>query len=212
MWTQVSRPTVLAGMVLLLAALVLIFLPVIKTGIGEISPDLIESKIKSIEIEKTTSATVAAEPALAPPVSTNVSVSQPASLSAVTATVATAEELLLAKSSVSMTVSSPVPASASKFASAGASSPTFVVTASPPPATDVVVFTAKTESWVEATDAKGQVVLRRVLATGEVAGASGLLPLKVVVGRANATQVEIRGKAFDVNAIAKDNVARFEVK
>ena len=59
---------------------------------------------------------------------------------------------------------------------------------------------------------KGQVVLRRTLAAGEVVGASGALPLKVIVGRANATQVEIRGKVFDVNAVAKDNVARFEVK
>ena len=55
-------------------------------------------------------------------------------------------------------------------------------------------------------------VLRRTLAAGDVVGASGVLPLKVIVGRANAIQVEIRGKLFDVNAVAKDNVARFEVK
>ena len=64
----------------------------------------------------------------------------------------------------------------------------------------------------EATDAKGQVVLHRILNAGEVASASGALPLKVVVGRANNTQVQIRGNAFDLNPVAKDNVARFEVK
>ena len=119
---------------------------------------------------------------------------------------------MAAKGSVTMTVSSPPSVSLSKALGAATSSPTFVVTANAPLASDVVVFTAKTESWVEATDAKGQVVLRRTLAAGEVVGASGALPLKVVVGRANATQVQIRGKVFDVTAVAKDNVARFEVK
>lgn len=211
-WTQVSRPAVLAGMVLLLAALVLIFLPAIKTGIAEIRPELTESKIKSVGIEKAMPVSGIAEVIVAPSVSSDVGVSRSESLATITATKALSGAPLAAKSSVPVTVSSPVAGSASKVVSAGAASPTFVVTANPPLATDVVVFTAKTESWVEASDAKGQVVLRRVLATGEVAGASGVLPLKVVVGRANAIQVEIRGKAFDLNAIAKDNVARFEVK
>ncbi|NQW93104.1 MAG: DUF4115 domain-containing protein [Polaromonas sp.] len=211
-WTQVSRPAVLAGMVLLLAALVLIFLPAIKTGIAEIRPELTESKIKSVGIEKAMPVSGIAEVIVAPSVSSDVGVSRSESLATITATEALSGAPLAAKSSVPVTVSSPVAGSASKVVSAGAASPTFVVTANPPLATDLVVFTAKTESWVEASDAKGQVVLRRVLATGEVAGASGVLPLKVVVGRANAIQVEIRGKAFDLNAIAKDNVARFEVK
>jgi cytoskeleton protein RodZ len=43
-------------------------------------------------------------------------------------------------------------------------------------------------------------------------GASGNLPLSVVLGRADAVQVQVRGQAFDVKALAKDNVARFEVK
>ena len=120
------------------------------------------------------------------------------------------------KISVTATTSNPAPISSSKAltagAAAGASSPTFVVTPKPLSVNDVIVFTAKGQSWVEATDAKGQVVLRRVLNAGEVAGAAGALPLKVVIGRANETQVQIRGKAFDLSAVAKDNVARFEVK
>jgi cytoskeleton protein RodZ len=77
---------------------------------------------------------------------------------------------------------------------------------------DIVRFTVKTESWVEVVDAKGQVVLRRIVTAGEVAGASGVLPLIVVVGRADATQVRIRGKVFELGPVTKDNVARFEVK
>ena len=76
----------------------------------------------------------------------------------------------------------------------------------------MIVFSAKGESWVEVTDARGTVVLRRTLAAGEAASASGVLPLAAVVGRADATQVQVRGRAFDLGAVSKDNVARFEVK
>jgi cytoskeleton protein RodZ len=221
-WTQVSRPAVLAGLLLLLGALVLIFLPAIKTGISVVSPDINEPKAISMDAEKTLLPKAAVEPALPDSQKSTVSqASSPAmpvvivataeSAPAMTATAAMTGAPLTAKSSLTATVSSPAPTSASKVLSAG-TSPTFVVTANSPLTSDVVVFTAKTESWVEATDAKGQVVLRRTLAAGEVVGASGALPLKVIVGRANATQVEIRGKVFDVNAVAKDNVARFEVK
>ena len=65
---------------------------------------------------------------------------------------------------------------------------------------------------MEVTDAKGVVAVRKTLAPGEVVGASGALPLAVVIGRANATRVEVRGRPFDLNTVAKDNVARFEVK
>ena len=70
----------------------------------------------------------------------------------------------------------------------------------------------KGSSWVEVTDAKGAVLMRRNLAEGEAVGTSGALPLSVVVGRADVTEVEIKGKPFNLSPIAKDNVARFEVK
>ena len=218
-WAQVSRPAVLAGMLLLLGALVLIFLPAIKSGIDVIKPEVADIKIKNADTEKTLPAATVAEAPLVvaatsaePQANSGVSLVPSAPSGLVTTTAVIAKVPLADKTSVTVTVSSPLPTSASKVVSAGTSSPTFVVTPNAPSASDVVVFTAKTESWVEATDAKGQVVLRRVLNAGEVVGASGILPLKIVVGRANATQVEIRGKAFDVNAVAKDNVARFEVK
>ncbi|UUZ70595.1 DUF4115 domain-containing protein [Polaromonas sp. P2-4] len=77
---------------------------------------------------------------------------------------------------------------------------------------NIVTFSTKGESWVEVTDAKGTVVLRRTLAAGEVTGASGALPLTAVVGRADATQVQVRGQALDLTRLTRDNVARFEVK
>jgi cytoskeleton protein RodZ len=78
--------------------------------------------------------------------------------------------------------------------------------------TGIVTFSAKGQSWVEVTDAKGAVVLRRTLVAGEVVGATGALPMTAVVGRANTTQVEVRGKPLDLLPLSRDNVARFEVK
>lgn len=211
-WNQMSRPAVLAGMVLMLGALVLIFLPALKTGLNDLGPELGEFKAKSLDIEKAKPIIVMAEEPLKPLVTSGVNVVSSEPMSVTSTTAATDAAPLAARTSVTVAVTSASPTSASKVVNAGSSSPTFVVTPNSLVLNDVVVFTAKTESWVEATDSKGQVVLRRILAAGEVVGASGALPLKVIVGRANATQVEIRGKAFDVNAIAKDNVARFEVK
>lgn len=82
----------------------------------------------------------------------------------------------------------------------------------PVSASGTVVFRAKEPSWVEVTDAKGVVAVRRLLAAGEAVGASGALPLQVTVGRVDATEVQVRGKPFDLRPVSRDNVARFEVK
>lgn len=97
-------------------------------------------------------------------------------------------------------------------ASAPASAASATPVAQRLPATGIVVFKALAESWVEVTDRTGTVALRRTLAAGESVGATGPLPLAVVVGRANVTEVQVRGKAFDMQTLTKDNVARFEVK
>ena len=78
--------------------------------------------------------------------------------------------------------------------------------------TGMLVFKARGSSWVEVVDANGVVQVRKTMTDGEVVGASGVMPLSVVVGRADTTEVQVRGKPFDLTRIAKDNVARFEVK
>ena len=75
-----------------------------------------------------------------------------------------------------------------------------------------VVLTARGSSWVQVVGADGVVHLRKTLAEGESASINGALPLSVVVGRANEITVQVRGKPFDLAAVAKDNVARFQVK
>jgi cytoskeleton protein RodZ len=89
---------------------------------------------------------------------------------------------------------------------------TGVVETDTPPTAGIVVFKPTAESWVEVTDAKGTVLMRRKLLAGEVAGATGSLPLSVVVGRADATPVQVRGQSFDLAPVSSGNVARFEVK
>ena len=79
-------------------------------------------------------------------------------------------------------------------------------------APDMVSIRAKEETWVEVVDATGTVLLRRIIPAQGVASATGAAPLAVVVGRADATEIEVRGRPFNISAFSKENVARFEVK
>lgn len=79
------------------------------------------------------------------------------------------------------------------------------------PSNSIVVFKATGQTWVEVKSVNGITILKKLLNDGEVAGATGTLPLTVIVGRADVTQVEVRGKQVDLALIAKSNVARFEV-
>ena len=76
----------------------------------------------------------------------------------------------------------------------------------------LVSFKATGASWIEVTDAKGALLLRRTLASGDVASASGEVPLFVVVGRADHTEVEVRGQPLKLEPSSTGNVARFKVQ
>jgi cytoskeleton protein RodZ len=75
----------------------------------------------------------------------------------------------------------------------------------------LVTFKASGQTWVEVKNAAGAIVFKKLLNEGEIAGANGVPPLTVIVGRADVTQVEVRGKPISLIPIAKSNVARFEV-
>ena len=72
-------------------------------------------------------------------------------------------------------------------------------------------FNARGDSWIQVLDAQGQVLLSRVVVKGETVSLDGALPLKVVVGRVDQTEVVVRGKPYSMADIAQGNVARFEV-
>lgn len=87
-----------------------------------------------------------------------------------------------------------------------------VASAAAPASDALLAFTAKADSWVQVVDAKGQSVLRRTLQAGERVAVTGALPLSVVVGRSDAIDVQVRGAPMNMAGVAKNNVARFEVK
>ena len=203
LWGQISRPAVLAGLLLLLGALVLIFMPAVQQQETLVQP--VTEPFAAGSVSTYPPATMPAAPALtslqaqdgvkpAATLDPDLAATKPALAPVLQVPLSSAPVLPLAGSN-------PNPAAALA-----------VPSAAPSTASGIIVFTAKGESWVEVTDAKGSVVLRRILAAGESAGASGVLPLAAVVGRVDATQVQVRGQAFDLMAVSKDNVARFEVK
>lgn len=77
---------------------------------------------------------------------------------------------------------------------------------------ELLQFRSLGESWVQVRDATKNVVFERTLAKGQTASVTGILPLSVVIGRADMTEVLVRGKFFELSGVAKENVARFEVK
>jgi cytoskeleton protein RodZ len=195
---QVSRPAVLAGLLLVLAALVLILLPAAQQPAAPVAGSGTEpapAVTAPAALQGGSSAEVTARTGPAE----NDKPAEPFS-----PTAAPAAPVLAPQLSAATALPPPVPSPA-------APAPVATGPAQPAP-TGIIVFRAKGESWVEVTDARGTVVIRRLLGAGEQIGVSGALPLAAVVGRVDATQVEVRGKAFDLNALSKDNVARFEVK
>lgn len=84
--------------------------------------------------------------------------------------------------------------------------------AAPLPGDAPLLFRTREESWINVTDGKGSVALNRIVPAGEVAAVNGTPPFRVVIGRADATEVQVRGKPFALADVTRDNVARFEVK
>ena len=192
---QLSKPVILAVFGLLLGALVLILLPRMQEDGGAVQ----EAKTGDAAVATLAETPVATEPnraeaavPIALPAPDNTPAAVPASLAIARAAPETSGGAI-----------APAPPAAP------------VTTDAMPPAAPVsgtVVFRAKAASWVEVTDAKGVVGLRKLLAAGESGAASGALPLQVTVGRVDVTEVKVRGKPFDLRPVSRDNVARFEVK
>ena len=203
-WSQVSRPAVLAGLVLLLGALVLIFLPSIRRdstpdNTGTAAPAVGPQSLQSL-------------PALLPRASAvPEDIAMPAAGPGPSAEPAVSGGGQAVVSGVA-SVSSPLGAAPLKTAAALIAVTATASSVVPADPSSIATFRATGESWIKVTDAKGLVVLNRTMGAGEVVGVSGVLPLAAVVGRADATQVRVRGQAFDLGAVTKNNVARFEVK
>ena len=126
---------------------------------------------------------------------TPVAPATPATAAAPAATTAPSAALPAAGTSATAVSAAPTSATA---ATAGGNQP--------------LVFVAREECWITVTEAGGKQLLRRSLKAGETVGLSGALPLSVVVGRASAVDVQVRGKPYDLKPVTRGGgVARFEV-
>ncbi len=213
---SLNRPVVFGVVILLLAALVLMFLPDFSARSSKATgsaPGATSSPASSAGVSMGSAVNVPSAPAGTSSDATIIAVSP--AVNSNPSSNAAANSEVAPTLSVTPALSTP-----------SVSSPTLTITpptagtagtvAVPVPSDSVVVFTATGESWVEVRDAGGKIILQRTLQNGEKAGAGpalGRLPFTVIVGRANLTQVNVRDKAFDLASVSsKDAVARFQVK
>lgn len=178
-----TRPAALAVIALLSAALLLLLMP---------------------DVSKQVSS-VAASISLGNAVSSNEAPTASVPGTVVSSSVADTTKLAFTTPSLSMSPALSAPSTASPALGLATSAETAL-------ADGIVVFKATGESWVEVYDALGKLSLRRTLQAGESVGAVGTLPLRVTVGRADQTEILVRGKPFEGSVKVRDNVARFEVK
>jgi cytoskeleton protein RodZ len=192
-------PLALLALALVVAALAIYFGPRVRASIDGIwtGPASVASPVV---------APVASEPVLPPdagPTDTRVGAGMAETPSNVPTASGALTEAALAVPAVA--VSQPAQAKTAMVAPAS-------MAAASASSSPLVVFKASGLTWVAVTDAKGEYVLRKTLGAGESATASGDLPLWVVVGRADHTQVLVRGKTVKLEPTAPDNVARFKVQ
>ena len=207
---QISRPVVLTVAALLLGALVIVFLPMAQRGYEAITQ------------------AAKPEPVMPPP---GAEPTVPTAPAPVEATPSTAESPAAAPAEAASAAAAPNPTPAAPSAAAAhPAAPAAAVAAARPAASTpaavapqeaasgaiaargTIVFRTRGPSWIQVTDATGATVFRKLMEAGESAGTSGTPPLSVTIGSAEATEVQVRGKPYNLAPVSRDNVARFEVK
>ena len=181
------RPLGMAVAALLLGALVLVFLPNLRhlfAGSGH------ATDTPAATAPDNNTATPASNDAVVPAATTAMPSSAPAPVASIVSSAVAA------------------PAAVEPLAKASAVAPAQAVASGD----ELLSFKASGASWVEVTDAKGAVLLRKMLHAGESVPLAAVAPVKVVVGRIDVTEVSVRGQVRDLKAQSKDNVARFEVQ
>jgi cytoskeleton protein RodZ len=188
-----SRPALLAAIALLLGALVIVFLPAAE------SPPEVSRLVEPAAPEQAT----AIEPVAS---QQSMGTTGQAEASPVSA------PSLAVPADVPPVVPAVDIASTNTSASTvGAPDPVAPPVASPTKGS-LLSIAATDESWVEVVNGSGNVVAQRLLQAGDVIDFSAAPPYTVVLGKADAAQVSVRGKPFDVAPFSRSNVARFEVK
>lgn len=198
--TAAIRPMVWAAVVLMVAALVVYFVP----------PDLWTARPP---------ATVASAPALP----AAASAALPASAVAASAAAPSASTVAAvdagasapgASAAASGAGASATPLTDAPMATAGETvfSAPPAAAASAPAAAGLVQLSSSEASWVDVRDARGTVLLSRTVQPGESVGLNGSLPIRMTIGNAAGTQVQFRGQPVDLAPRTRENVARVELQ
>nr|WP_201492762.1 helix-turn-helix domain-containing protein [Rubrivivax sp. A210] len=177
-------PLVWAAGALLLAAIVIYLLP----------PGLLSARLAAVPAALPASAPSLAASAVA------VAPEPPASGAAVAAAAEPSQAAALPPPAGETVFSAPPPEPAASAALAAGA-----------PA-GVVQLRCSEPSWVEVRDARGQLLLSRIVQPGESVGLDGALPIRLTIGNAATTQLMFRGQPVDLASRTRDNVARLELQ
>lgn len=208
---RLSRPMVLAALAVLLGALVLIFFPSTEQ----------RAEIGAIVTRAPAPATETTEPVPAPVPVAAAPAPVKAAAPVVREAVAPAAPPVVqpAAAPVKVVKAAEVPPAPARTEAAPAVTPAPAAVTPEVQAvrkrlasSGLVIFKTSGPSWIEVTDGKGAIQLSRLVEPGEPVGASGPLPLNVTIGRADVTEVLVRGKPFPLDEVTRGGVARFEVK
>ena len=100
-------------------------------------------------------------------------------------------------------------------AAAPSAEPSAAAAETPSPAASVpaplLQLQARGDAWVEVLDARGAIVIRRLVRAGESVGLDGTPPLRVKIGNASAMALVFRGQPV-VLPRSRDNIARLQLK
>jgi cytoskeleton protein RodZ len=178
------RPMIVAGALVLLAALAVYFVPAgVWTALGS-GTDV---------------------PAVAPAPELSASEVTPAASQA-----AAAGDPLASSAAPGAAIASAAASGPGLAASAAASAAAPGLTPVPTSANGIRLKAVQA-SWVEARDGQGQVLVSRVLATGEDLALEGESPVRLVIGNAAGVEVRFRQQVIDLQTTTRDNVARLQL-
>ncbi len=206
--SAISRSVIGVVLVLLLAALAMVFVPRAveqSASAGKPAPAqpgaVVESPAAAPVATASSPVAAVAEPSQQPAATAPAPATTPAPIPAPAMAAASVPAAVPAAPAAPIAGSSPLAASSQ-------------LSSVPMAAADdgALVIAASGTSWVQVRSLSGGGTTQKTLTAGDKLVAPGSPPWAVVIGKADATTVTVRGKPMDVISIARENVARFEVK
>jgi len=79
------------------------------------------------------------------------------------------------------------------------------------PTEQILRLTISDDCWAEITDNDGRRLIYELLKSGTVKKVEGVAPFSVVLGNADAVQLEYKGEVYDFSSSIRRNIARFLV-